>query len=70
MAALIEHFDGYGFGDGDGHGTSSYADSLLAEAKRLEVEGPRQTTPEENKEATRMIVDAFRELARRSRKHD
>jgi hypothetical protein len=54
MAALIKHFDGYGFGD-SGHGTYSFADSLLAEAKRLEEEGPRQATPQEVEEAMRMI---------------
>jgi hypothetical protein len=70
MAALIKDFDGYGLGEGGGHGTSGYADSLLAEANRLEVEGPRQPTPQEMKEATRNIVDFFRKTAEQSRKRN
>ena len=39
MAALIKCFGGYGFGDGS-HGTSGFADSLIAEATRLDSQGP------------------------------
>jgi hypothetical protein len=68
MAALIKHFDGYGFGEGGGHGILAYADSLLAEAKRLEVEGPRQATPQEQEEIRRRFVDAVTEWAKRAKR--
>jgi hypothetical protein len=65
MAALTKHFEGYGLGDGGDHGTTSYADSLLAEAKRLEAEGPRRISPQEQEEIKRLVMDGFRAMAKR-----
>ena len=59
MAALIKCFDGYGFGDGS-HGTSDYVDSLIAEAARLDSEGPAPIHVDDLKRA----LDDFRALSR------
>ena len=52
MAALIKCFDGYGF-HGGSHGTSSYADALIADAAKLEAE---ELAPPKTEEALRKKV--------------
>lgn len=61
MAALIKCFGGYGF-HGRSHGTSSYADSLIAEAASLETEGPRQIPIEDTKRAMQGIREFMRKV--------
>lgn len=61
MAALIKCFGGYGF-HGRSHGTSSYADSLIAEAASLESEGPRQIPIEDTKRAMQGIREFMRKV--------
>jgi len=53
MAALIKCFNGYGF-HGRNHGGQGYADSLIAEAARLESEGQ---TPIDGVQAKRTLDD-------------
>jgi hypothetical protein len=65
MAALIKCFGGYAF-QGGSHGTSGYADSLIAEAARLESEGPTPINVDHIKRA----ADAFVYLARKRKGGD